>query len=90
MIYLFPRHMRMGQPVITAVTSDDYGYRLVIYHSLGYDYRQGQLVPKAINGTGKAYKASNSVRISKEFYENFLAEAKKNKTTYRKNKNETT
>lgn len=80
--FLFPRHMRMGQPVLTGVKKDDHGYWLVTYHCLSFDHRLGQQIPKAINGTGRAYNCTSSVRITQELYDAFVAEANLNREQY--------
>lgn len=75
--YLFPGILRRGQPVNTFVTKELKGYWLGTYHDMGPDDRPYQLAGNV------RYNSVSKVRISKEFYDAFLAESRFNHRRFR-------
>ena len=76
-VYLFPKHMRLGQPCLQYVTQEK------AMHGPGYTYWLGIAhgefrFSKKTNGSTLAYGNSSKVTITEEFFNAFVEEAKRN------------
>lgn len=80
-IYLEPLILRCGAPVIHYVIRDSAGFLFGTLHMLkdrDTANRQG-----ACRGDWRDYHARNEKTVSKEFFDGFVAEAKKNHRKYK-------
>jgi hypothetical protein len=72
--YLFPLILRRGQPVMTFVVREGKNYWLGTYHN--FKSRGAPALPSDYHGVSR-------VRISRPFYEAFVAESRENHRRYR-------
>ena len=81
-VYLFPKHMRLGQPCLQYVTKEESPHgRGQCTFWLGISHGEFRY-SKQTNGSTRAYGNSTRVTITEECYNAFVKEAKLNRKRF--------